>query len=233
MSVRSVRRDGVAKAPEDALLGGAQLTDRALLATYGGELLEQFLLALVELRRRLHDHGHDQVAATAAQTRDAPALDHVVGARLGSRAYVQREGAVLLRRRLAVGLQRRQGQLGAQRRRGRRERHDAVELVALAGEEFVLLDPDLDVQVAGRAGAHTDLTLLGEMDPGAVVDARRDRDLERLVGAYAALAGAVAARVGDDGSVSLAGRTRAERTNLAEEGARRLGDLAGTAAGLT
>ena len=93
-------------------------------------------------------------------------------------------------------------------------------------------DVDLDVEVAGRAAAGADLALLGELDPGAGVDAGRDLDGEGAPRADPAVAGALAARVGDDRAEAAAGRARAQGADLAEERALHVGDLAGAAAGL-
>ena len=125
-----------------------------------------------------------------------------------------------------------QRQRGAERGRGHRQRDRAVQVVAVAGEGRVRVDVDLDVEVAGRAAAGTDLALLGELDAGAVVDTGRDLDVERATRADAAVARALAARVGDDLAEPAARGARAQGADLAEERSLHLGDLAGTAAGL-
>ena len=101
----------------------------------------------------------------------------------------------------------------------------------MAGEDRVMGDVDLDVQVAGRAAARADLALAGQLDAVAGVDARRDLDVDRAASPDPAVAGALAARVGDDGAEAAAGRARAHRAHLAEERPLHVADLAAAAAG--
>ena len=96
----------------------------------------------------------------------------------------------------------------------------------MAGEGRVRVDVDLDVEVTGRAAAGADLALLGELDAGAVVDTGGDLDVEGATRADPAVAGALAARVGDDRAEAAAGGARAQRADLAEERPLHHGDLA-------
>src|SRR5205823_1023019 len=79
---------------------------------------------------------------------------------------------------------------GTERRRRHRQRHPAVQVVALAGEHVVRPLVDLHVEVAGRAAARADLALAGEPDAHLVLDAGRDLDGERPAGADPAVAAA-------------------------------------------
>jgi hypothetical protein len=102
----------------------------------------------------------------------------------------------------------------------------------VAGEHGVLGDVHLDVEVAGRASAGTDLALPRQLHAGAGVDPGGDLDRDRAAGAHATLAGALAAGFGDDRPVAAAGGTRAHGADLAEEGALHLVHLAPAVAGL-
>jgi hypothetical protein len=53
-----------------------------------------------------------------------------------------------------------------------------VQVVAVALEDLVLLDADLDVQVAGRAAVGARLAVAGRADAHAFVDAGGDLHLE-------------------------------------------------------
>src|SRR6185369_10662822 len=66
------------------------------------------------------------------------------------------------------------------------------QVVALAPEERVLLEPDEDVEVARRAAAHARLALAGDTKLLPVVDARRDGETDLAILALATLAAAVA-----------------------------------------
>src|SRR6185369_2114915 len=88
------------------------------------------------------------------------------------------------------------------------DRHRAVQVVAIALEDLVLLDADLDVEIARRAAVGARLAVAGRADAHALVDAGGDLHLQRLLllhlaGAFAGgagfgndLAGAVAVRAG-------------------------------------
>ena len=108
----------------------------------------------------------------------------------------------------------------------------AAQVGAVAGEDRVRRDVDLDVQVTGRTAAGADLALVGELDAGAGVDAGRDLDRDRAARAHPAVAGALAARVGDDLAVAAAGVARPQRADLAEERALHVLHLAAAVAGL-
>ena len=112
---------------------------------------------------------------------------------------------------------------------GHRDRDRGVQVAAVPVERGVVRDVDLDVEVAGRSAARADLALLGQLDAGAGVDARRDLDGQGAARADAAVTGALPARVGDDRAEAAAGRTRPQRADLTEERPLHVGHLAGAA----
>ena len=79
-----------------------------------------------------------------------------------------------------------------------------MQVVAAAGEALVGLDAHVDVQVAGRAAAFTDLALMGEAYARFVRDASGNRDPHLARCPDAAVPHAGRAGVGDHRSVSLA-----------------------------
>ena len=90
----------------------------------------------------------------------------------------------------------------------------------------MLLLVDLDVQVARRPAAGSDLTLGGQPHPHAVADAGRDLDADLAAGAHPAVAAAAVARVEDDLADPAAHRARPRRHDLAEQRALHGLDLA-------
>src|SRR5690606_31310465 len=138
---------------------------------------------------------------------------------------------------LGLAAQGRHLDAATQRRRGQRHGHRAVQVVAVALEDLVLLDADLDVEVAGRAAIGARLAVAGRADAHAFVDARRDLDFQRLGLLDAALAMAGRAGLGDDLAGAGAVRTgllHAEETLAHVHRARAIAGRAGlgTGAGL-
>jgi hypothetical protein len=88
------------------------------------------------------------------------------------------------------------------------------------------VDAELHVQVAGRTATGADLALGLEVDPVAGRDTGGDLHVDRAAGADAALAGALAAGVRDRGAVAAARGARLGRTDVADERALHLRDLA-------
>ena len=80
----------------------------------------------------------------------------------------------------------------AQRRRGERNRHLAMQVVAVALEHRVLLDVNLDVQIARRTAVDARLAVARRADAHAVVDTCRDLHFQRLGFLHLARAVAVA-----------------------------------------
>src|SRR2546428_4007038 len=92
-----------------------------------------------------------------------------------------------------------------------------MQVVAVALEYLVLLDVNLDIQIAGRAAVHARLAVAGRADPHAVVDAGRNLHFQRLVALDAAGAGTGRARLRNDlaGAVAFrAGLLDAEKALL-------------------
>ena len=230
-----MRVERVADPAEHRLVAGPHLAGRLLLAADGRQLGEQLLLARVEPGRRLDDDGRrpgrrDRRAGPGRRGRAAPAR-----CRTGCRARISSSNSV---------------STPSRRRPRRRPRASAgcsvvPSAAAVIGTVTVQCrslpcrvnvscsrDPDLDVQVAGRAAAGADLALLGELDAGAGVDAGGDLDGEGTARPDPAVAGALAARLGDDRAEAAAGRARPQRADLAEERPLHVGHLAGAAAGL-
>src|SRR5690606_37938048 len=144
MPRRSATREGVPQLAEHRALDRYLPRLRALLAARDGELAQQPLLLGGEPGRHGHLDVHVQVPATRAlQVLDAEAAQRHDVAVLGARPDVDLLDAV---ERLAR-------QHGAERRRRHRELDLAVEVVAAAGEQVVLLLADLDIEVARGAAA--------------------------------------------------------------------------------
>src|SRR5699024_858008 len=174
-------------AREHAVLLGGDRSSRGIFAAQFGELLEQLALFVVELVGGEHVDGDEQVAAgLRAQTRGAESaqLDH--RARLGARGDAEVLGAV-------EGLER---DRRAQGGRGHRHGHGGAQVVAIALEDVVAGDHDLDEEVSGRPAAGADFALARQLDPGAVGDTGGDADLHRPLFAHAAVALAVEAGLG-------------------------------------
>ena len=82
-------------------------------------------------------------------------------------------------------------------------------LRAVALEQAVRRDAHEDVQIARRAAAGARIALAGEPDPGAVLDAGRDRDRQGLFPMHAAAAAAQIAGIADHPAGAGAGRAGA------------------------
>ena len=79
---------------------------------------------------------------------------------------------------LGVSVERRDRDPRAERRLGHRQVDLREDVVALAREARVVLHVDEDVDVARLAARQPGVALAGDADPLAVVDARRDVDVE-------------------------------------------------------
>src|SRR4051812_2925505 len=98
-----------------------------------------------------------------------------------------------------------------------RQRHCAVQVVAVTLQHRMRQLVDLDVQVARRTAARSDLPFSGEPDAHAVLDSGRDLDRERAPRADPSVTAALRARMRDDGAGPLALRARARGHHLTEE----------------
>ena len=162
------------------------------------QFLEQLALVFGELDRGFHRHVAVQIAGVAAaHALDALATQAEGLAALG--AFGQVDGG--------LALQRGHVDLAAQGGGGDADRHLAVQVVALALEDVVLAQPDLDVEVASRTAVLARLAVAAGADALAVVDAGRDLDLQRLLLLDLALAVAGRAGLGNDLAAAVAVRT--------------------------
>jgi hypothetical protein len=116
----------------------------------------------------------------------------------------------------------------AERRLDHADRHLAVDVELVALEPRVGLDLDHHVEVAGRAALGPAHPAVADAQRLAVVDARRDADLERALLLHRAGARAGGARLGDH----LAGALAARAGRLDREEALAVDHLAVAAAGL-
>ena len=116
------------------------------------------------------DDDLDQLvaAAPAADVGHAAALEPEHVAALRPPGDVQPVGAV----------EGRHLDLGAEGGLREADRHLAEQVVAVALEERVLADQDLDAEVAPRGAGVARLALAAELEPHAALDARGDVDLQ-------------------------------------------------------
>src|SRR5690606_20152684 len=96
----------------------------------------------------------------------------------------------------------------AQRCSGETDRRVARQVDAVASEDGMLTHPNLDIEIARRPAIAPRLTLAGETDAIAGVDARRSLHRQGLLPAHPPLPKAGVARLGDDLTAALAARTR-------------------------
>jgi hypothetical protein len=109
-----------------------------------------------------------------------------------------------------------------------------MQVIAIALKDFVFLEADLNVQVTRRATIGARLTIASAANAHAVVNARRNFDLERFLLFEFALAAARRAGVGDDFAGAAAMRTGLLHTEKALShlhSARALASAAGFGAG--
>src|SRR5690242_16270144 len=216
--------EGIPQPGEEALLTGREPAGRRLLGPELRQLLEQGLLLLIELGRRLDGHVDDQVTpARGVQVPDPQPVHGDDLAGLGSRADVEFPGPV-------QGLD---AQGGAERGRGHRDGHRAVQVVGLALEDGVRALDDLQEEVTRGATARPDLALAGQLDVGTVLDPRGDPDLDGAPGANPAVGVTFRAGPPDDRAEPVAVRARPRGHHLPEERARDVADLAAAAADVT
>src|SRR5690606_15696226 len=87
------------------------------------------------------------------------------------------------------------------------DRQFTMQIVAVALEDVVRLQPDLHIGIAGRPAIDTRLAVATGTDPHAVIDAGGNLHLQRLVLANTADALARGAGIGNDLAAAVAGRT--------------------------
>ena len=117
--------------------------------------------------------------------------------------------------------------IAAQRGLRHAQRHAHEDVGAVALEDRMRPDRDVDVEIAGRGALATGLAFAGETDARAVLHAGRDRHLQRALALHRAGAVADLARVADHAALAAAGRAGA----LDQEEALLRADLAGALAG--
>ena len=129
------------------------------------ELTQQVLLLGRQIDRRLDHHATEQVSDRAAAHR-ANALF----------AQAKHSPGLRLRRNLErhVSIQSWHVDLAAENRRREADRHLAGEVTAIALEDRVLADLNLDVQITGRSTVAPGFPFTGEADPIPVVDTGRN-----------------------------------------------------------
>src|SRR3954447_20433229 len=201
--------------PESAL----QLVEEALVGLVGllvgvrVELLEQPALLVAQVPRHEDVHEHAVVAAAEAlQHRHAAAAQHQDLTRLrAGREFV-----------LDVPLERRDGHGRPERRLSHRQVDRREDVVPLADEARIGAHLYLDVDVARPRAEEARVTLAAQADALAVVDARRDRDLEPALPEHAAVPVADAARRLDLPARASAAGARLGAHELAEDAPRHL-----------
>src|SRR5262249_41390223 len=176
-------------AAEELLQRVEEAADQGALLGVGGsplELLDQLALARGELGRHLDDHAVAGVAAAARLEGGHPLAGEPEDLRvLGPGGHLQLGGALEDGHR----------DLGAQGGLGEGHRQGTEQVEAVAAEEGVLADVDDHVEIARGRAARPAVALAGEAKAHAVLDAGRDRHLERPLVGHAALAPAGLARV--------------------------------------
>src|SRR5260221_6040019 len=130
-----------------------------------------------------------------------------------------------------IAFDRRHLELVAERRLCRRDAKHVDEIVALAFEPRVLLEPDEDVEIARWSAAHPGLALARDAKLLAVVDASGDRERDVALLALAALAAAADADLVDGLAGAAAARAGRHVHEAAEHRLLDLTDLALAAAG--
>src|SRR6185503_20102988 len=190
--------EDVLHAVEDATLVvlGARRRLELLLRHRRGELLEQFPLLLGRLLR-CHDlDGDEQVAARPAgdDVRHAAPAQPEGGAALCALGHLER----------LLAFERGNGDLAAERRRRIGQRDFAVQIVAVAVKERMVLHVDDDVEIAGRAAAAARFALAAQAQALPARDAGGDLHRQLALVLHAAGATARGAGRADDRARSAA-----------------------------
>src|SRR5882757_9751543 len=148
-----------------------------------------------------HGNFHPDVAVQVARVTRAHPLDPLA-------AQAERLAVLRALRDLDADLlgQGNYLQFASERCGRHRDGHLTVQVVAVALEHLVLLDPDFHVQVARRPAIRARLALARQADPLSLVDAGRNADLEHLVALDAPVAVAGQARFRDHAPAAVAGR---------------------------
>jgi hypothetical protein len=175
------------------------------------EVLQETALLVREVARDCDVDEHAVVAAAASlQYRHAPAAQHADLARLRARLELE----------LGVAVERVDGHGGAEGRLRHGEVDGGDDVVAVAHEARVGAHVDLDVDVARPPAEGARVALAREADSLAVVDPRRDVDLQLTLLGHPPGARAVRARRLDHPAGAPAARAALRPDELAEHGAR-------------
>ena len=174
------------------LLGAGRVLARRL-----GKALKRLAGVVGELGGDIdHDTGNEPAAAADAQAGHAVAVHHKGLAVLRARGYIELE---MLIGQDALNIDR-----AAQRRLGDTDVDLAQQVVPVALEALVGLDLDGHDEVAGAGAAEARLAVAAQTQLAAGAHARRNLDVQALMGADAAVAVAVRAGLVDDGALALA-----------------------------
>src|SRR5262249_31420289 len=220
------RRHGGAGSAERALQLLEEPLVRLVRVGAGGavELLEQVALIFGQPPRHLDVDEHALAAAAEAlQSGHAAAGEDARGPRLRPRLELE----------LRLAVERRHLHGRAERGVRHRQVDGAEDVVALAHEPGVGLDPYLDVDVAGPAAERARMAFARDADLLAVVDPGRHLDVERPLFEGAPRALAVEARILDDLAEAAARGTGLRAHELAEHAPRHLLQPPAPAAGRT
>ena len=157
---------------------------------------QQFALALTQFPGCLYSHLDKKIAFTVpVEYRHAFAPYAKRGSRLRAFGDLQ----------LVFSFKRRNHNLDAERSLRKRNRNHAVQVVALALKEGVLLDMQDYIQVTGRPAKRARLAQAVETNSRAVLHSRRDLGFDRALAQQAAFAFALRAGIGDHTARALAG----------------------------
>src|SRR5690606_18675239 len=144
------------------------------------ELTQEILLLFRQVDGRLHDDSTEQIALLAASHRlHAFFAQTEYAARLRLRGNLELDGAA----------ERRHLDRAAERRDDEADRYLARQMGAIALEDRMFANANLDIQIARRSAISPRLALSGQADPVAGIDAFRHFDVERLLLAYPSLTG--------------------------------------------
>jgi hypothetical protein len=192
-----------------------QTAEQGLVVDFGEsvEFLQQFSLPPVQFRRYLDAHINIKITlAVAIQDGDAFVANAKHRARLSSLGNLE----------VMLAIHGGHADFGTHRGLRNRNWDDAMQIVAFARKERVILDVQDDIQVAGRASELANLASPGKTDAGPVFHPGRNLRINRTLAKNATFALALGAWIGDDAARTLArgaGASDAEEsllvTNLA------------------
>src|SRR5690554_3981589 len=215
-------QEAVAQLAEQALLEMREARWYCLL--HRGELPDELLRLRVELGRCQHLDADLEVAtAVAVEVGDAPILNGDDFGALDAGTDLKVHEAV----------QRLERRIGAHDRIRHLDLERGQQVIAVATEDVMVTNLDLEVEVTVRAAGRTDFALARHLEADAGVDARRDVHRNLATGANPTLSLAGGARVRDDGVEATAGAAGARCHHVAEQAAHRALDQAAAVTDVT